>query len=58
MSNTKHTCTLEKVGLGRTTDYDYYECSNCGADYAWEECEYYKLNYCPNCGAKVMNNEG
>lgn len=43
---------------------NYPTCSACGYEADWHECEpygysgyEYKKNYCPNCGARVINNE-
>ena len=34
----------------------FFECSVCGAQFGWDDCmNIAGMNYCPRCGAKVMD---
>lgn len=53
----ERTCTFSEYQTG---DEHFPTCSSCGYEAAREECEdyvgvvYYEKRYCPNCGAKVV----
>ena len=54
----ERTCTFS---VYKTGDDHYPTCSACGYETDWHECEWYfddtfeyKKNFCPNCGAKVV----
>ena len=44
--NTRHVETCENI------EESCFECSECGFFDSWADAE--KVNYCPNCGAKVV----
>ena len=43
------TCRLEHDGYG------WWECDECGATIDWDSAEQPPCDYCPSCGAKVIN---
>ena len=51
------TIEAEPVRYGRweRIDYDesYCECSKCKTTWEWGFVQHCKMNYCPNCGAKM-----
>ena len=35
-------------------DHDFYQCSNCGCNWDKGTVENCNMDYCPNCGTKMM----
>lgn len=48
----EHTCKF--IPSGEVDGIRYEQCSNCGADFELEVVRAF-FNYCPNCGARVVN---
>lgn len=52
----RKTCVIESIKRGPL--YDVYQCTNCGTEFAERNSEdYIDYEYCPICGAKVVEDE-
>lgn len=58
----ERTCSNVETPAGVDVDPEFFRCSKCGCEVMlrtgrWVALYGGKMNYCPNCGAKVVENE-